>query len=148
MTAPLVKNQPSPILDWNALTEAGAVCELANRIGVTLHVTPDGNLKATGNAKAAKLYLADIAARYRGAIIAHLLHLTLPEISDEQDMVNIGANAQALDVAITEYCAAVGYTVEHRDKLLAIRRRMAPCYMLQNLCAFRAWLYEVQNDKN
>ena len=136
------------VFDWNALAEPEAFIALCDRVGVSLRVDPDGALKATGNTKAAQPYIADIAARYRGAIIAHLLHLPLPEISDEQDRANIGANAQALDVAITEYCAAAGHTVEHREKLLAVRWRMAPCYLLQNICAFRAWLYVAKGRGN
>lgn len=131
------------VFDWNALTEPEAFVALCDRIGVSLRVDPDGTLKATGNTKVAQRYIADIAARYRGAIIAHLLKLPLPGISDKQDNENILANAQALDATITDYCAAAGHTPEHREKLLAVRRRMAAIYLVQNLCAFRAWLHEV-----
>lgn len=130
--------------DWNALTESESFIALCDSIGVSLRVDPDGTLRAGGNVKAAQPYIADIAARYRGAIIAHLLHLPLPEISDEQDRDNIGANVQALDVTIAEYCEVVEHTQEHRGKLLTVRRRMAPVYLVQNICAFRAWLYEVR----
>lgn len=134
------------LMDWNALTEAGAFCELCDRMGVTLRVDPDGKLKATGNTLATP-YIADIAARYRGAFIAHLLNPPAPDVSVEQDNVNIITNVQALDVTIADYCAAVGHTVEHREKLLSLRRRMAPAYLVQNLCAFRAWLYEAKIEK-
>jgi hypothetical protein len=141
---------PAGLMDWNALTEAGAFCELCARLSVTLRVDPDGKLKATGNTQAIP-YVADIAARYRGAIIAHLLGLPVPEELDNQDNQNIMANCQSLDVTIVEYCAAAGHTIEHRDKLLSLRRRMAPVYLVQNLCAFRAWLYKTtqraSNDK-
>ena len=133
-------------MDWNTLTEAGAFCELCDRMGVTLRVDPDGKLKATGNTLATP-YIADIAARYRGAFIAHLLNPPAPDVSVEQDNVNIITNVQALDVTIADYCAAVGHTVEHREKLLSLRRRMAPAYLVQNLCAFRAWLYEAKIEK-
>jgi hypothetical protein len=142
---------PAGLIDWNTLTEAGAFCKLCDRLGVTLRVDPDGTLKATGNTKAAHPYIADIAARYRGAIIAHLLGLPVPEVSDNQDNQNIMANCQALDETIAGYCAAVGHNIDHRDKLLSLRRRMAPVYLVQNLCAFRAWLYKTtqraSNDK-
>ena len=136
------------VFDWNALAEPEAFIALCDRIGVKLRVDPDGTLKAGGNTKEAHHYIADIAARYRGAIIAHLLHLPLPEISEEQDRANILANAQALDATITEYCAAVGHTVEHREKLLTVRRSMAAYLLVQNLCAFRAWLYVAKGRGN
>ena len=115
--------------------------ELCRRIEVTMSVNQDGKLSATGNTKAAQMYLGDIAPRYRGAIIAHLLGLPAPDVTDDQDNTNILANAQALDVTIADYCAAAGHTIEHRDKLLSVRRRMAAYLLVQNLCAFRAWLY-------
>ncbi len=135
------------LTDWNALTEVDAFCELCDRLGVTLRVDPDGKLKATGNTQATP-YIADIAARYRGAIIAHLLNLPAPDVADDQDNVNILSNVQALDVTIAEYCAAAGRTVEHRDKLLLVRRSMAAVYLVQNLCAFRVWLYEAKKGGN
>ena len=138
------KKQAAPVLDWCALSEVQAIMELCNRIEVTMSVNPDGKLSATGNTKAAQMYLGDIAPRYRGAIIAHLLNLPAPDVTDEQDNTNILANVQALDVTIADYYAAAGHSTEHRDKLLSVRRSMAPCYMLQNLCAFRAWLHEVK----
>ena len=141
------KKQAAPVLDWCALTEVQAIMELCNRLDIILTVTPDGKLSATGNTKAAHDYLGDIAPRYRGATIAHLLDLPAPDGSMEQDNVNIIANAQALDVTLTDFCAAAGYTVEHCDKLLAVRRRMAPYLLLQNICAFRAWLFEIENGK-
>lgn len=145
---PLAANPIYDVFDWNALTEPEAFIALCDRIGVSLRVDPDGTLKATGNTKAAKPYIADIAARYRGAVIAHLLNLPLPEISDEQDRKNIGANYPALDITIAEYCAAVGHTVEHREKLLTVRRSMAAYLLVQNLCAFRAWLYVAKGGGN
>ena len=154
MNMPSLKNQKtllpkigSVVFDWNALTEPEAFVELCNRIGVTLRVGFDGTLKASGNTKAAQPYIADIAARYRGAFIAHLLNLPAPDVSVEQDNVNTITNVQALDVTIADYCAAVGHTVEHREKLLSVRRRMTPAYLVQNLCAFRAWLYEAKIEK-
>jgi hypothetical protein len=51
---------PAGLMDWNALTEAGAFCELCARLSVTLRVDPDGKLKATGNTQAIP-YVADIA---------------------------------------------------------------------------------------
>ena len=134
------------LMDWNALTEAGAFCELCDRMGVTLRVDPDGKLKATGNTLATP-YIADIAGRYRGAFIAHLLNLPAPDVTDEQDNANIRANCQALDVTIADYCAAAGHMLEHREKLLSVRRRMASYLLLQNICAFRAWLFEIENGK-
>jgi len=129
-------------IDWNALTVAQAFIELCNRIGVKLRVDPEGKLKATGYTKESQPYIADIVTRCRGSVIAHLLNLPLPDISAEEENANFRLNAQALDVTITEYCAAVGHTTEHREKLLSLRRHMAPIYIMQNLCAFRAWLYE------
>ena len=142
----LQRRKHTGLMDWNTLTEAGAFCELCDRLGVTLRVDTDGKLKATGNTLATS-YIADIASRYRGAIIAYLLGLPAPEVSDEQDNQYIEANCQALDVTITEYCAAAGRTIEHRDNLLSVRRNMAAYLLAQNLCAFRAWLYETKKRK-
>ena len=91
-------------------------------------------------------YLGDIMPRYKGQVIARLLELPAPDVSDEQDRANILANTQALDVTITDYCASVRHSIEHRDKLLTVRRKMAPYLLVQNLCAFRAWLYEVKHE--
>lgn len=133
------------LVDWNALTEAGAICVLCRRIGVNLRVSPEGKLKATGDALMATLpYIADISSRYRGAIIAYLLHLPSSDVTDEQDSVNILANVQALDVTIADYCAVIGCSIDYREKLLSVRRRMPAYLLMQNLCAFRAWLYEVK----
>ncbi len=135
------------VVDWSAFIEAEAFCTMANRLGISLSVLPDGRLKAHGDTNTIQTYLADIAARYRGAIIAHLLNLPAPEVTDQQDSANILANAQALDVAITEYCATSGKTSEYRDRLLSVRRRMAPAYLFQNLCAFRTWLYAARQGQ-
>ena len=141
------KKQAAPVLDWCALSEVQAIMELCNRMEITMRANPDGKLSATGNTKAAHEYLGDIAPRYRGAVNAHLLNLPAPDVAVEQDNVNIITNVQALDVTIADYCAAVGHTVEHREKLLSVRRRMTPAYLVQNLCAFRAWLYEAKIEK-
>ena len=146
MTAPLLKSkQAAPFIDWNTLDEMEAIVRLCERLGVSLRVDSDGNLKATGNTKAARLYLADIAARYRPAIIAHRLGLAAPKISDAEDDHNIIANAQALDAVIGEYTAAAGLPAEYRDGLLATRRKMPAALLVQNLCAFRCWLFEVKD---
>ena len=141
------KKQATPVWDWCALSEVQAIMELCRRIEVTMNVNPDGKLSATGNTKAAQIYLGDIAPRYRGAIIAHLLGLPAPDVTEEQDNQNMTANCQALDVTITKFCVAAGRTAEHRDKLLSVRRCMAAIYLVQNLCAFRAWMYEVNCKK-
>ncbi len=142
------KEQGAPtLLDWNGLSEVQAILELCRRMDIILTVTPDGRLSATGNTKAAHEYLGDIAPRYRGAIIAHLLNLPAPDVTDEQDDVNILANVQALDITIAAYCLVVGYTPERRDRLLSVRRSMAAAYLVQNLCAFRVWLCEAQGNR-
>jgi hypothetical protein len=143
----------APILfDWNALTEAAAFVELSRRLGVTLTVKPDGGLSASGNTETVRLYLADIAARHRGRIIAYLLQLPPPMIeTDEQvrqEQENILATAQALDVTIADYCRAARHPDEYRERLLEVRRRMAPALLVQNLCAFRWWLFEVREGNH
>ncbi len=136
------------VFDWNGLSEVQAIMELCNRMEITMSVNPDGKLSATGNTKAAHEYLGDIAPRYRGAVIAHLLALPAPDVSVDQDNVNILANVQALDATIAAYCAAAGRTIEHRDMLLSVRRRMAAYLLVQNLCAFRVWLYEAKKGSD
>lgn len=128
--------------DWGAMSEPEAIMELCNRLNIRLNAEPDNRLLARDNTGALQGFLRDITDRYRGAIIAHLLELPAPEISEAQDSQNIAANCQSIDVTIAEYCAAVGHTQEYRDRLLLIRREMAPAQLVQNLCAFRAWLYE------
>lgn len=153
MSAKAMKSTTSAhvLIDWNVMTEAEAFVELARRLGVNLAVKPDGGLSASGNTEIVRQYLADIAALYRGRIIAHLLHLPAPQIETEeecqQDRENILAMSQSLDVAIADYCRADGYPDEHRERLLSIRRRMAPALLVQNLCAFRWWLYELRKGK-
>lgn len=131
---------------WNDMTEAEAIRELCKRCGVLLRVTPDGTLKASGNTKGAHGYFEDIAAMYRGTIIAHLRGQPVPEISDDEDRANLRQLVQALDKAIADYCEASGKTAAYLDELFNVRRRMCPALLLQNLCAFRAWLYEVRNN--
>lgn len=137
-----IKKPDTPFTDWDAMSEPEAILELCSRLNIRLSVKPDGGLLARGNTGALQRFLRDITDRYRGAIIAHLLELSAPEISEAQDSQNIAANCQALDVTIAEYCAAAGRPQEYRDRLLLIRRKMAPVQLVQNLCAFRAWLYE------
>lgn len=137
-----------PVINWCELSEVQAIIELCARLNIGLRVNDEGKLSATGNTGAAPKYLKDITSRYRGAVIAHLLNLPAPDVSDEQDSLNIAANCQALDVTITEYCAAAGRTAEYREKLLEARRRMAPASLVQNLCAFRAWLYAANSSGN
>ena len=131
------------VTDWGAMSEPEAIMELCYRLNIRLNAEPDNKLLARGNTGALQGFLRDITDRYRGAVIAHLLELPAPEISDTLDSQNIAANCQALDVTIAEYCAAAGHTQEYRDRLLLIRRNMAPSQLVQNLCAFRAWLYAV-----
>lgn len=136
-------NKPDmSVIDWCTLSEAQAIIELCTRLNIGLSVKPDGRLSAKGNTGAIPKYLSDITDRYRGAVIAYLLNLPAPDVPDEQDSLNIAANCQSLDVTIAEYCAAAGHTQEYRDRLLLIRREMAPAQLVQNLCAFRAWIYE------
>lgn len=139
---PVTTKKPvMPVIDWCTLSEAQAIIELCTRLNIGLRVNDEGKLSATGNTGAAPKYLKDITSRYRGAVIAHLQNLPAPEVSDAQDSENIEAIRQALDATITEYCAAVGHPEEHRARILTLRRKMAPSILVQNLCAFRAWLY-------
>lgn len=132
-----------PVIDWCTLSEAQAIIELCARLNIGLRVNEEGKLSATGNTGAVPKYLSDISSRYRGAVIAHLLDLPKPDISKTQDSENIEVIRKALDVTITEYCAAVRHPPEYRERLLAVRRSIAPAYLVQNLCAFRVWLYTV-----
>lgn len=115
--------------------------KLCTRLNIRLSITPDGRILAKGNTEAIPKYIKDITDRYRAVIIAHLQNLPAPEVSDAQDSENIAAIRQALDMTIMEYCAAAGHTAEYCEKLLTLRRSMAPSVLVQNLCAFRAWLY-------
>lgn len=135
------KKADMQVIDWCALSEAKAIIELCTRLNIGLRVNDEGELLAKGNTGAIPKYLSDITDRYRGAVIAHLQSLPAPDIPDGQNSLNIEAIRQALDVTITEYCTAARHTVEHRERLLAVRRKIAPVYLVQNLCAFRAWLY-------
>lgn len=130
-----------PVINWCELSEMQAIIELCTRLNIGLRVNEKNKLLEKGNIAAIPKYVSDLIDRYRGAVIAHLLGLPKPVVSNEQDSLNIAANCQSLDVTITEYCAAVGHSAEYREKLLNVRRRMAPVYLVQNLCAFRAWLY-------
>ncbi len=56
-------------------------------------------------------FIHALASRCRGAIIAHLLNLPASDVDNQQDNSNIVAIVQALDVAITEYCAALSRSV-------------------------------------
>lgn len=145
---PAVIVEGAQVVDWESMTEAGAFCLLCKRLDVVLRVDPDGTLKATGNTKAAQPYIADIAARYRGEIIAHLLGLPAPSIETPEEVQREGEGfiqmAQALDVVMTEYCTAAGHEQAYLDRLLQVRRRMAPYLLVQNLCAFRSWLFGLQ----
>lgn len=136
------------LLDWNALTEAAAFVELSRRVGVELRVSADGKLSASGNPETVRRYLSDIAARYRGAIIAYLLGLPAPDMSPEQDLENILAMSQTLDVTIGEYFQAVERTEEERERIRDARRRMAAVYLVQNVCLFRVWLFELRRAIN
>jgi len=135
-----------PVINWCGLSEVQAIIELCTQLNISLSVKPDGTLWATGNTGAAPKYLRDITDRYRGAVIARLQNLPAPDVSDEQDSLNIAANCRALDVTITEYCAAAGHSAEYREKLLNVRRSIAPASLVQNLCAFRAWLYAANSE--
>lgn len=135
------KKPDFPVINWCGLSEVQAIIELCTRLNIRLSVTSDGRLSAQGNTGTTDKYFADIARRYRGIVIARLLDLPVPEVTDQQDSLNIAANCQALDATITEYCAAVGHPEEYLEKLLTLRRKMAPSVLVQNLCAFRAWLY-------
>lgn len=130
-----------PVINWCELSEVQAIIELCTRLNIRLSITPDGRISAKGNTEAIPKYIKDITDRYRAAIIAHLQNLPAPEVTDQQDSLNIEAIRQALDVTITEYCAAAGHTAEYREKLLTLRRSIAPASLVQNLCAFRSWLY-------
>jgi hypothetical protein len=137
------------VFDWNLLARAEAFCELARRIGVELRVDPDGKLIASDGENARK-YLADIANQHRAEIVAHLSGLPEPVIETEEEVEREAESfiimAQALDAAIVDYCRATHQTDEHRAKLLAVRRRMAPYLLVQNLCAFRCWLHEARTS--
>lgn len=130
-----------PVINWCELSEVQAIIELCTRLNIGLRVNDEGKLSATGNTGAIPKYLSDITDRYRGAVIAHLLDLPAPEVTDQQDSLNIAAIRQALDMTIAEYCAVTGQPQEYRDRLLLKRREMAPAQLVQDLCAFRAWLY-------
>lgn len=144
---PVTTKKPAmPVINWCELSEVQAIIELCTRLNIGLRVNDEGKLSATGNTGATPKYLRDITSRYRGAVIAHLLDLPAPEVTDQQDSLNIAANCQSLDVTITEYCAAVGHPEEYLEKLLTLRRKMAPSVLVQNLCAFRAWLYAANSE--
>ncbi|CAE6727663.1 hypothetical protein [Candidatus Nitrotoga fabula] len=139
---PVTTKKPAmPVINWCELSEVQAIIELCTRLNIGLRVNDEGELLASGNTGVIPKYLSDITNRYRGAVIGHLQNLPGPDVPDGQNSLNIEAIRQALDVTITEYCMAAGHTVEHRERLLAVRRKIAPVYLVQNLCAFRAWLY-------
>ena len=135
------KKPDLPVINWCGLSEVQAIMKLCTRLNIRLSITPDSRILAKGNTEAIPKYIKDITDRYRAVIIAHLQNLPAPEVTDQQDSLNIAANCQALDATITEYCAAVGYPEEHRERILTLRRKMAPSILVQNLCAFRVWLY-------
>ncbi len=135
------KKPDLPVINWCGLSEVQAIIELCTRLNIRLSITPDGRISAKGNTEAIPKYIKDITDRYRAAIIAHLQNLPAPEVTDQQDSLNIAANCKSLDVTIKEYCAAAGHTAGYREKLLTMRRSIAPASLVQNLCAFRAWLY-------
>lgn len=143
---PSEKSAASSILiDWGSISEAGAFCELCKPLGVTLNIAADGKLKASGNMKAAQFYVADIAARYRGAIIAHLLQLPAPDVDEAQDNKNIHAMFIALKATIDDYCAESHFDEAYRLRLHSAIKATPPALFMQTLCVFRMWLFELRN---
>lgn len=133
-------------VNWELMTRAEAFEELARRIGVTLRVSPEGKLVASGDREAAIAYLSDISSLYRGEIIAHLLELPAPAIDARREAEGFIRLAAALDAVMIEYCTAAGYEHSYLERLLQVRLRMAPAYLVQNLCAFRAWLFGLKRN--
>jgi|GEM_PF-3525875 len=141
MKAILRKSEQTKKIDFDTLSEAAACCELAQRLGVFLVVTPDGKLSAKGNADIIRRYLSDISAEYRGRIVAHKLGLPAPsEAAPEVTRTMIAA----LDADISDYCTAYHFTSEERQRVQDARRRMPPALLVQNICAFRAWIFEAK----
>lgn len=138
----------SMVFDWNGLSEAGAFLELSRRVGVTLSVTEDGKLTASGSREIVGRYLLDIATRYRGAIIARLLGLPPPDVLAEVERENVAAISKALDLCIDEFfCIYDPISGEDMGRILDAKKRMPVAYLVQNLCAFRTWLFECEKSE-
>ena len=83
---------------------------------------------------------------YRGEIVAHLLGLKAP-VEGKREGEGFILMAKALDAVMIEYCETARYEQSYLDRLLRMRRKMAPSHLVQNLCAFRAWLFGLKQHE-